>query len=37
LRAHYVLGFEKASSSATGALEVRMKTPGLTARARSRF
>ena len=37
LRAHYVLGFEKASSSATGVLEVRVKTPGLTARARTRF
>jgi hypothetical protein len=32
-----VLGFEEASASATGTLEIRVKTPGLLARARSRF
>jgi len=37
LRAHYVLGFERQSASATGKLQVDVKTAGLTARARTRF
>jgi VWFA-related protein len=37
LRAHYVLGFERRSTSETGKLQVDVKTPGLSARARTRF
>ncbi len=37
LRAHYVLGFERQSASATGKLQVEVKKAGLSARARTRF
>jgi VWFA-related protein len=37
LRAHYVLGFDRQSVSATGKLQLQTKPVGLTARARTRF
>jgi VWFA-related protein len=37
LRGHYVLGFTARSATSAGDLKVTVKTPGLTARARTRY